>query len=121
MGNAEEKKPGTIEDIIARAEKGEKVEASVQLVSRPILEKALAEIGEVEDTEAYLLTGNFRFIVEGQPHEVSKTYVKGYKSESLEARAADLQIANSRLRRDYERLKAAGIDIEEQFFEEFHI
>lgn len=121
MATSEEKKMIRIEDIFTLAEEGKEVKVSVQLIIRPIIEKALAEIGEVEDMEAYLLIGNFEFETDGQVYEISKTYLRGYKSEFLEAKAANLKIANSRLKSDYERLKAAGIAVEPQYFEEFHI
>lgn len=121
MAAVEEKKMIRIEDVVAMAKEGKKIQLSVQLIIRPIVEKALAEIGEVEDVEAYLLMGNFKLDIDGQLHEISKTYLRGYKSEFLEARAANLKIANSRLKSDYERLKSAGVDIEPIYFEEFHI
>ncbi len=121
MATVEEKKLIRIDEVIALAKEGKEIQVSVQLIIRPIIEKALAEIGEAEDMEAYLLMGNFKFLVDSQMYEISKTYLRGYKSEFLEARAANLKIANSRLKNDYERLKAAGVDIEPIYFEEFHI
>jgi hypothetical protein len=121
MATAEGKKMIRIEDVIALANEGKKVQVVGQLIIRPIIEKALAEIGETEDVEAYLLMGNFKFMADGQSYEMTKTYLRGFKSESLEARAANLKIANFRLKSDYERLKAAGVDIEPIYFEEFHL
>ena len=110
-----------IEDIIALAQQGKGGQAEVKLSTRHIIEKALAEIGEVEDMDAYLPVADFIFEVAGETYTVSKTYLRGYKSESLEARAANQRIANARLKEDYKRLDAAGVKLERQFFEEFHI
>jgi hypothetical protein len=44
--------------------------------------------------------------VDGKMHKVSKTYLRGYTSESAEVSAANRNIANARLKIDYERLIA---------------
>ena len=113
--------PTRLEEIIGWAREGKKVKADVELIREDIVQKVLLEAGDAEEVAAYLLTGSFTFAVDGEAHEVSKTYLRGYASESVEVSAANKNIANARLKMDYERLKQGGITVEEKYFERLRL
>jgi hypothetical protein len=59
---------------------GKRARLSVELATRPIIDRAPAEIGGSE-AEAYLLTAHFHFNIDGEPYRVSKPYVEGFQDE----------------------------------------
>ncbi len=117
MGNIEKEMPVRLEDIMSWAKKGKEVKADVVLTKQQIIQKVLVEASGVEEIAAYLLTGDFTFQVDGKSYEVSKTYLRGYASESFDVAAANRSIANARLKVDYQRLMQAGIKLDEKYFE----
>jgi len=117
MGNIEKEMPVRLENIMSWAKEGKEVKADVVLTKQQIIQKALVEASGAEEIAAYLLTGDFTFQVDGKSYEVSKTYLRGYASESFDVSAANRSIANARLKVDYQRLMQAGIKLEEKYFE----
>ncbi len=106
-----------LEDVILLAQRGNKIKGEVELLKRPIVLKIHPEAQIVEETEAYLLTAKFKFKVGDQTYEIERIYVMGFPSENFEQEKANLNLANARLKEDFKRLKEAGIEIEERYFE----
>lgn len=121
MSALEKERPITLEESIGWAKEGKTVKADVELIREDIVQKVLVEAGDAEEIDAYLLTGVFTFDVDGKMHKVSKTYLRGYASESVEVSAANKNIANARLKMDYERLVQGGISLEEEYFEKLRL
>jgi len=117
MTGLEKEMPIRLEDIIGWAKAGKTVKADVELAKEDIAQKVLVEAGGPEEIYAYLLEGSFTFDVDGNTYKVSKTYLRGYASESVEIAAANRNIANARLKMDYDRLTEGGIGLEEKYFE----
>ncbi|MEJ2033556.1 MAG: hypothetical protein P8Y63_11060 [Deltaproteobacteria bacterium] len=107
--------PLSLDDVMTIAA-GKRARLSVELATRPVIDRAPAEIGGSE-AEAYLLTAHFHFNIDGEPYRVSKPYVEGFQDEPGETAVAHRKIANERLRRDYRRLQEAGFEIESRYFE----
>ncbi|MCX5719974.1 MAG: hypothetical protein NT055_08495 [Nitrospirae bacterium] len=122
---------GRIEDFIALAKLGKKVEMTVELRKQLVAQKV--HPGDTEEMKGeismYLLIGDFTFNVGG--HEslivirqklipdvknVSKVYMFGSLEESLDASKVNKNIANERLKVDYQRLKIANITFKEKYF-----
>jgi len=107
-----------LEDFIRLAKEGEDVRVSVELRRQHIPVKvhpAHTEEGKSE-TESYLLIGDYTCRIGEEVHTVPKVYVFGSAEESLKVAKMHKNMANERLRRDYNRLKAAKIKIEEKYF-----
>jgi len=107
-----------LEDFIQLAKEGEDVGVSVELRKQylPVkIHPAHTEEGKNE-TESYLLIGDYTCSVGEEVHKVPKVYVFGSAEESLEAGKMHRNIANERLKRDYRRLQDAKIKVEEKFF-----
>jgi hypothetical protein len=121
MSGLKKEMPIRLEEIIGWAKEGRKVKANVELIREDIVQRVLVEAGDAEEIDAYLLVGNFTFGVDGKMHKVSKTYLRGYASESVELSAANRNIANARLKIDYERLMQGGIRLEEKYFEKLRL
>ncbi|MBW1676328.1 MAG: hypothetical protein JRF30_03460 [Deltaproteobacteria bacterium] len=121
MTDLEKEMPIRLEDIISWAKAGKTVKADVELAKEDIVQKVLVEAGDVEEIYAYLLGGNFTFDVDGKMYKVSKTYLRGYASESIEVAAANRNIASARLKMDYDRLMESGIGLEEKYFEKMRL
>ena len=117
MTDLEKEIPIRLEDIIGWAKAGKTVKADVELAKEDMVQKVLVEAGEAEEIYGYLLGGNFTFDVDGTTYKVSKTYLRGYSSESVEVAAANRNIANARLKMDYDRLTEGGIGLEKKYFE----
>ena len=115
----EESRSRRLDDFIALAEEGQKIDLVVEL--REELATQKIHPGEDEEmkreTGIYLLIGNYHFEADGLPHKVSKVYMFGCSSESIKAKLVDKNIANERLKMDYRRLKESNIAFEEIYFE----
>lgn len=121
MANIEKEMPVRLEDIISWAREGKEIKAEVALTKQDIIQKVLVEAGDAEEIDAYLLIGDFTFQVGDKSYEVSKSYLRGYATESLDVSAANRNIANDRLKMDYQRLMQAGVKLEENYFEKFRL
>jgi hypothetical protein len=107
-----------LEDFIARAKEGKEVQLSVTLNKHVVKKKSHpAETDERKDeVEMYLLIGDYSFKVGGTVSKVSKIYVSGIIGEPMNATKQNINIANSRIKMDYMRLREANIIFEEVFF-----
>jgi hypothetical protein len=108
-----------LEDFIRLAKEGKNVQVSVEVRKEIIGPKAQARVTEQGSGEVnnYLLIGDYTCSVEREVHQVSKVYIFfGSDKESLTATRVHKEIANERLKRDYQRLKDANINIEEKYF-----
>ena len=107
-----------LEDFIRLAKEGEDVQVTVELRKQNLPVKvhpAHTEEGKGE-TESYLLIGDYTCRVREEVREVPKVYMFGSADESLHAAKLHKNIANERLKRDYNRLREAKIKVEEKFF-----
>lgn len=109
---------GRIEDFIALAKLGKDVKVTVELRKQLVAQKV--HPGDTEEMKGeigmYLLLGDFTFNVGGDIKNVSKVYMFGSLEESLDASNVDRNIANERLKVDYQRLKIANITFKEKYF-----
>ena len=107
-----------LEDLILLAKEGKDVLVQVQLRKQDISQKVdtVGTARSEAELKSYLLIGDYTCRVEGEVYEVPKVYVFGSEKESLTTAAMHKNIANERLKRDYQRLKDAKIEIEEQYF-----
>ncbi|NPA48389.1 MAG: hypothetical protein GXO20_00255 [Thermodesulfobacteria bacterium] len=104
--------------IVEMAKQGKKVKARVTLLKRPIILKIHPEAQILEEKEAYILAARFEFEVNGEKYVVDRYYAMGFPTESFEEELANRNLANALLKEDYERLKEAGVEIEEEkYFE----
>ncbi len=107
-----------LDDLILMTQQGKKVELSdVSLYKMPIIVKVHPDAGITEEQDAFLFNAEFHFQVDGEPYDVSKTYATGLHTASVEVIRGIRNIANARLRRDYDRLTKAGILVEKKNFE----
>jgi len=107
-----------LEDFIAKAKEGKKVQLSIAL-SKQVVTKRLhpAEPDERKgQIDMYLLIGDYSFNVGGAVSKVSKIYVSGTIDEPMNSTKQNINIANSRIKIDYMRLREANIIFEEVFF-----
>jgi hypothetical protein len=107
-----------IEDFIALAMEGKKVDASIELRKKLVSEKVHPGTfntmkGEVD---MYLLFGDYTFSVGKEGKKISKIYMYGSSEESRNEANVNKSIANARLKMDYKRLHDAKIILEEKFF-----
>lgn len=119
MALMEKDRPVRLEDFIALAREGKRFEAEIKLEKQSIVQKAHPDETEEGKSEinAYLLIGDYTFRMEGESRKVSKVYAIGYTGESLDADRLNKNIANERLKMDYQRLKDAHITFEPRHFE----
>ncbi len=114
----EKGKPVRLEDFIALAKGGKNVQAEIELNKQSIKQKAHPD--ETEDrrdeVDAYLLMGDYTFKVEEESWNVSKVYMMGFVGESLDAASLNKNIANDRLKMDYQRLKGTNVKLEAKYF-----
>jgi hypothetical protein len=107
-----------IEDYIAIAKEGKKVNVSVELRKHLVSEKV--HPGATEEMKGemdmYLLFGDYAFTVGNDTKKVSKIYMYGSSAESLNDSKINKSIANERLKMDYKRMHEAKIDFEEKYF-----
>lgn len=109
---------GRLEDFIIISRDGMDVSAEVALRKENITQKVHPEETETMTSEVYmrLLIGEYTFRFEGVESKVKKVYMYGSAEESREAMEVDRNIANARLKMDYQRLHGAGIHFEEKYF-----
>lgn len=109
---------GRIEDYIAFAKKGKDVHAEVELKKKLVTQKV--HPGDTEDMKSeidmYLLIGAYTFRVGNEVKQVSKVYMYGSLEEPPGVFWVNINIANTRLKMDYKRLKDAKIIFEEKYF-----
>lgn len=108
---------GRLEDFISLAQKGEKIKASISL--KEMLAAQKVHPGNTDDmdtdVEMYILIGEFTFSLVGSEKKISKSYIFG-SNESNTEKPLEKKIANQRLKKDYKRLKEAGIELKEILF-----
>lgn len=107
-----------LEDYIALARGGKVVHVEIELKKEKISQKVHPEETEEmkDEIPMYLLVGDYTLNVEGETQGVSKVYVLGSMEESRVPSSGNKNIANQRLKMDYQRLKDAGIVLEEKYF-----
>jgi len=107
-----------LEDFIRLAKEGKDVRVSVKLrkLNIPVkIHPAHTEEGKGE-AQSYLLIGDYKCSVGEEVEQVPKVYMFGSADESLNAAKMHKNIANERLKRDYNRLREAKIKVEEKYF-----
>jgi len=109
---------GRIEDFIALAREGKNVHAEVDLRKQVVTQKV--HPGDTEDMKSeidvYLLIGAYTFWIEKEVRQVSKVYMYGSLEEPPNVFWTNVNIANARLKMDYQRLKDAKMTFEEKYF-----
>ncbi len=98
-----------LEDIIKLAQAGNRIEGEVNQARITATCKVHPEAEIVEEKEAYFLKAMFRFKLADQVYRVEKVYVMGFSDEDLDTTRLNKNIANSRLKEDFRRLKEAGV------------
>ena len=106
-----------LEEIIEKAKGAKEAACQVELLKQPVKFLVHPEAEITEEMEAHLYTADFHFTIDGQSYEVRKSYATEFATEPFEAKKACLNLANARLKEDYKRLKEAGIQLEEKYFE----
>jgi len=110
---------GRLEDFIAIAESGIAVQIEVKLrrlIAGPEGPPEEADF-MADDTEVYLLIGDYTVRAIGEEKQIiSKVYILGATEESPAASSRNKDIANQRLKMDYDRLANAGVEFKEEFF-----
>jgi hypothetical protein len=109
---------GRIEDVIALAREGKDVHAEVDLRKQLVTQKVHpGDTGDMKsEIDVYLLIGAYTFWVGKEVRQVSKVYVYGFLEEPPGAFWVNVNIANARLKMDYQRLGDAKITFEEKYF-----
>jgi len=109
---------GRLEDFISLAKQGQYIEVSIDLKKQIVIPKVnQGESGDIKiESELYVLLGEYIFIVEGNVRKVSKPYMYGVSEESANMALREIQIANERLKMDFDRLREANIIFEEKYF-----
>jgi len=109
---------GRLEDFISLAKQGQHIEVSIDLKKQIVIPKVnQGESGDRKiESELYVLSGEYSFIAEGNVRKVSKPYMYGVSEESTNMALREIQIANERLKMDYNRLREADIIFEEKYF-----
>jgi hypothetical protein len=111
-------KSATLTYFIHFASKGKEVEIEVRLKKVTLVQKVHPEeTGDKrEEIDTYLLMGEYRCTFAGEVYEVAKVYAFGVVEESLEMAKVNKNIANERLKKDYQRLTDVDIKIEKKYF-----
>ena len=114
----EKDKPVRLEDFIVLAEGGQKVEAKIELRKQSIIQEVLPYDTEERrnEVDAYLLIGDYRFELGGESYKLSKVYLMGCTTEPAYMANLNKNIANNRLKMDYQRLKDADIKLKAKYF-----
>jgi len=109
---------GRIEDFIALAKEGGKVDLEIELKKQLVTQKVPQGVTEdmKDEIDMYLLTADYIFRVGKDMKLVSKVYVFGSSEEPQNVIKLNSNIANARLSMDYQRLKDANITFEEKYF-----
>ena len=109
---------GRIEDFIALAKEGKEIHAEVDLKKKIVTQKLHpADTADTKnEIDMYLLIGSYTFRDGKEVREVSKIYVYGFLEEPPGDFWVNVNIANARLKMDYQRLKDAKISFEEKYF-----
>jgi hypothetical protein len=109
---------GRIEDFITLAREGKDVKSEVELRKQILAQKV--HPGDTEDMKSeidmYLLIGVYTFRTGNEIRHVSKVYVYGVLEETPGVFWVNVNIANARLKIDYQRLRDANIAFEEKYF-----
>lgn len=109
---------GRLQDFIAFAKTGAKIKASAaptrQLVTNKVHPGSHEEMKS--EVDMFLYTTVFTFHIADEDRKVAKVYMVSSTEENADQIRIDTNIANQRLKLDYERLKAVGIEIKEQLF-----
>jgi len=107
-----------IEDFIALAKEGGKVHMEIELKRQLVTQKVPQGVTEdmKDEINMYLLTADYVFRVGKEFKLISKVYVFGSSEEPLDVVKVNSNIANARLKMDYQRLKDAKITFEEKYF-----
>ena len=107
-----------LEDFISLAKQGPHIEVSIDLKKQIVIPKVnQGESGDVKiESELYVLLGEYSFNVEGNVRKVSKPYMYGVSEESTKMALREMQIANERLKMDFNRLREANIIFKEKYF-----
>lgn len=108
-----------LEDFIGIAKTGKEVKAEISLRKEIVTQKIHPQTTEEMKSELdmYLLIADYIFKVDKDSTTISKIYMHGSVGEPLADAKVAVNIANARLKMDYERLKSAGITFEEKYFE----
>jgi len=109
---------GRIEDFIALAREGKDVNAEVELRKQILTQKGYpGDTGNMKsEIDMYLLIGVYTFRTGNEIRHVSKVYVYGVLEETPGVFWVNVNIANARLKMDYQRLKDVKITFEEKYF-----
>jgi hypothetical protein len=109
---------GRIEDFIALANEGGRVDLAIELKKQLVTQKVPQGVTEdmKDEIDMYLLTADYIFKVGKDMKIVSKVYVFGSSEEPPDVIHVNSHIANARLKMDYQRLKDAKITFEEKYF-----
>ncbi len=109
---------GRIEDFIAMAKEGNSLDLTVELKKKLVAQKVPPGVTEdmKDEVDMYLLTADYIFKAGKDMKLVSKVYMVGSSEESPDALKVNANIANARLKMDYQRLTDAKITFEEKYF-----
>jgi len=117
-GILEGKAYNRLEDFISLAKEGKEVKLEVGLKKQMVTQKV--HPGDTEEMrseiEMYLLSGEYTFRVGDESRHISKIYVAGTVSETLDAAKQNIAIANARLEMDYKRLREVNIGFKKKYF-----
>ena len=107
-----------LEDFIGLAKQGKKTSLKVELTRYPIISNQPPEKRYLVKAckDMYLLIADFLFGNEPDIITVSKVYAMGCADESAGEEQANKEVANERLKMDYERLRKVELDFQEKFF-----
>jgi len=109
---------GRIENFIALAREGEKVDLVIELKKELLTQKVPRGLAKEmkDEIDIYLLTADYIFKVGKDMKIVTKVYVAGPLEVPPHVISSNSNIANARLKMDYQRLKDAKITFQEKFF-----
>lgn len=107
-----------LEEFILESRKGKKIEVETQLRREKILGQAGQCAGQEGRIDGYLFIADFLCCMESQRYTVSKVYSLSYLTKDPTDLHVDRQVANARLKMDYQRLREAGIEVQEMYFPE---
>ncbi|MGO9378203.1 MAG: hypothetical protein ACLPN1_04005 [Dissulfurispiraceae bacterium] len=115
---AEQTGLGRLEDFISFAKTGAKISATVELHKQSVSQKVHPGNNEEmhREVDMYLLTSDFTFKIGNDSRKVTKVYLIGASTESVDDSRVQVNIANARLKEDYKRLNSVNIAIEEKFY-----